>query len=172
MTVAFEADPVATAVARHMNSAPLVSGGVREWIGSATALLKLLNADASAQTQRTRTWPKAPNALAKYLKSRAAPALRTAGITVSDNREGHAGDRKLVLQQAVSSVSTPPAVPPQAQTAAYSADSTRPHQPSVTVSPSRNRQPPVPAQATDTLGEVGPADDADDADESEREEVL
>jgi DNA polymerase-1 len=68
------------------------------WEGSATALLALLNEQATDTARRGRKWPGSPAALSGQLR-RLAPALRGVGITLERDRQGHQGDRKLIVRQ-------------------------------------------------------------------------
>lgn len=73
-----EADLVAVEVQTFIESK-------RRWEGTASGLLDALNEKVSDSTSRAKEWPKAANALSGKLR-RAAPALRSEGITVADRK--------------------------------------------------------------------------------------
>jgi hypothetical protein len=81
-----EADSVAEAI--HRLATERWSDG---WEGTATELLKELEAAVSEGTRRQRRWPKGAGALSNRL-TRAAPGLRRLGVLVSKNKST---DRKI-----------------------------------------------------------------------------
>ncbi|MGE0545073.1 MAG: bifunctional DNA primase/polymerase [Dehalococcoidia bacterium] len=84
--VALEASPVAQAILTMMQNRV-------SWRGTATRLLTELSEIAGEHLRRSRTWPKAANALTNQLRGLKG-ALRTEGITVElDRREGTKGTR-------------------------------------------------------------------------------
>lgn len=86
---AFEADPVAMAVARLMTE----GDGRSIWEGTATLLLVELNMLVPDEVKRSRFWPTKVNALGSAIQ-RAAPLLRGKGIGVTHRR---AGDQRTIL---------------------------------------------------------------------------
>ena len=91
--LALEASPVAPAIIAFVERERL-------WTGTATELLKGLNAIAGDEIQKQQGWPKRGNALSGILK-RLAPNLRTAGVNFSRlNRSDSKGSRKIKLEQA------------------------------------------------------------------------
>jgi len=85
--VVIDADPVATALRRHMEARP-------EWTGTATDLLGALTPLVGEHVRRGRHWPASARGLSGQL-TRLAPALRRIGISVEHSRQGHAGTRTL-----------------------------------------------------------------------------
>jgi hypothetical protein len=71
---AMEADPVAVAVRD-------LALDERDWRGTVTGLLKILNKNVAEELQHHRAWPRAPNQLSNRLR-RAAPGLRRLGIRI------------------------------------------------------------------------------------------
>lgn len=86
---AFEADPVAMAIARLMQD----RDATRPWEGTATMLLSELNALVTEDMRRSRFWPTKVNALGAAV-SRAAPLLRGKGVEVTHRR---AGDQRTIV---------------------------------------------------------------------------
>jgi hypothetical protein len=97
-----EADVVASAVRSLM-------ARTSEWRGTAKYLLDRLKWFAGDDAARQRNWPQTPSILANRLR-RAAPSLRTIGIEISFEREGHEGKRivRITGDEASSSASTKP----------------------------------------------------------------
>jgi hypothetical protein len=94
-----------------------------EWKGKASELLDGLNAVATEQERRRRSWPKTPQHLSGALV-RLAPSLRQVGIEVVRDREGHKSSRYIeirTVEKAPSAASAASA--PSPETAGYSADS-------------------------------------------------
>ncbi|HKC63803.1 MAG TPA: DUF3854 domain-containing protein, partial [Pyrinomonadaceae bacterium] len=90
--LALEASPVVPAVIAFVEREKL-------WTGSATELLKELNALAGDEAQKQQGWPKRGNILSGILR-RLAPNLRNAGVGFSRlNRSGHKGSRQIQLEQ-------------------------------------------------------------------------
>lgn len=87
--VAIEALPIGPALLAFMEER-------NEWQGTATALLKELDAQVSDETRRDREWPKRANRLATQLR-RLAPNLRATGVWVGWGREGGSGQRLVIL---------------------------------------------------------------------------
>jgi hypothetical protein len=70
---------------------------VREWTGTATDLLKELDARADEKTRKLKSWPKTARTLGATVK-RLAPNLREAGLGVDlGNRTGRNRTRMIVL---------------------------------------------------------------------------
>lgn len=86
---ALEGDPVAMAI-RKLLQAPGHDG---EWSGTAQELLDKLNYRTDEDVKRSKTWPKAANALSRAM-NRLAPLLRVSGIEYRESEEGH--DRRKV----------------------------------------------------------------------------
>ena len=96
--LALEASPVASAIIAFVERERL-------WTGTATELLKGLNAIAGDEAQKQQGWPKRGNSLSGILK-RLAPNLRTAGVNFSRlSRSDTKGSRKIKLEQARNSSS-------------------------------------------------------------------
>jgi hypothetical protein len=74
-----EADPVAEAINEFARQA--YGWGERTWEGTMTALLEEIGRLVAEETRRERSWPKDATRLSGRLR-RAAPALRTKGITM------------------------------------------------------------------------------------------
>ena len=89
--IALEASPVAQAVLALLDAA---GGGV--WQGTATELLHALADHVEPETRRSPAWPKKADWLSKEL-DRLSDNLRAAGVTVTRERRGRAGQRVLVL---------------------------------------------------------------------------
>ena len=90
---ALEADPVAAAVMKWMDQR--TKHTLR---GTAEDLLERLGNVVSDDIKRSKSWPKAPNALSRRL-NRLAPLLREAGIEYSEEEEGHAKKKIKILQK-------------------------------------------------------------------------
>lgn len=100
--LALEADPVAVAVKA------LMSQEEGAWEGTASKLLALLAQFVPEQTQRTKSWPKAANALSNRLR-RAATFLRQTGIEVEWIKDPTAARKRLIrisTQKIVQTVQT------------------------------------------------------------------
>lgn len=69
------------------------------WVGTATELHKALDALVDDQVRRLRSWPKSGRAVSNALR-RIAANLRTVGIIVEREREGHGRDRTKVISRA------------------------------------------------------------------------
>ncbi|MCA1558439.1 MAG: hypothetical protein LC731_07870, partial [Acidobacteria bacterium] len=96
--LALEASPVAAAIIAFVERE-------KSWTGTATNLLKELNAFAGDEAQKQQGWPKRGNVLSGLLK-RLAPNLRAAGIEYARlSRTGQKGSRQLRLEQAGNSSS-------------------------------------------------------------------
>jgi hypothetical protein len=67
--------------------------------GTSGELLSLLNSLASANTRRSRLWPKAPNALSSVLR-RMVGSLRSTGIQIYFSRAEHQGRRIISMRSA------------------------------------------------------------------------
>jgi len=101
-----EADPVAEAIHRLVIEADPMADRARDegkrwsdwWEGTATELLKELEAAVSEGTRRQKRWPKGPGALSNRL-TRAAPGLRRLGILV--DKQG-SGARKIRICRQIS----------------------------------------------------------------------
>ena len=84
-----ESDAVATAVRS------LLTRQV-EWEGTATGLLKELNAAAAEVTRKAKEWPKTPRGMSGALR-RAAPSLRKLGYTVELDKRDPRRERDRVI---------------------------------------------------------------------------
>jgi hypothetical protein len=84
-----DADPVSAAAQKLVE-------GRGEWQGSATELLEALGTIAGEAITRGRSWPKTAHLLSGRL-DRAAPALRTAGISLERDRKKTA--RRIILRK-------------------------------------------------------------------------
>ena len=71
---------------------------VREWSGTATALLKDLGFYADDDIKRSRAWPGGPQALSRKMR-RLAPALRAAGYEYLEGEEGHSKKKVKILRR-------------------------------------------------------------------------
>jgi hypothetical protein len=95
-----DTDPVTTCVRQLVSERG-------SWAGSATDLLRV--GERTRRTSDNTGWPKNPRALAGHLR-RAQTFLRTAGIDITFNREGRAGNRviriRTSLENTVSTVSS------------------------------------------------------------------
>jgi hypothetical protein len=60
--------------------------GFSSWLGTPSALLKLLNENTDEKIQRSKSWPREPNHLIRKL-NKSAPQLRTRGITFKQIRK-------------------------------------------------------------------------------------
>jgi len=78
---------------------PLLEVARAGFSGTASELLLLLSKLASDTSQRSRRWPKAPNALSNVLR-RMAGTLRSTGIEIHFNREDHQGRRTISVKSA------------------------------------------------------------------------
>ena len=92
--LSLEADVVATAVRTHMADR-------EEWRGTPSELHEALKEYVSETTQKSKTWPKAPNKLSGRLK-RAATFLRAVGIHVEIGWGKNKG-REVVLRRVAQS---------------------------------------------------------------------
>jgi len=88
-SVAIEALPVGPALLEFMRER-------EQWEGTATTLLKALEAVATEEIRRTKEWPKQANRLSNQLR-RLAPNLRRAGIWVGYDRTPGSGQRGITL---------------------------------------------------------------------------
>ena len=79
-----EADPVAEAIIEFARQA--YSWKDRSWKGTKTQLLETIGKLVADETRREKTWPKDGARLSGRLR-RAAPALRSRGITMRSSRE-------------------------------------------------------------------------------------
>ena len=86
----------------------------RNWEGTATDLLAILNGRVPEEIQRRKYWPKTPAKLSGALR-RAAPGMRRVGVTVTFWREpgGTDGERRRMIgiSRTGTGVPTVPAVP-------------------------------------------------------------
>jgi hypothetical protein len=98
--LALEASPVAAAIIAFVERE-------ESWTGSATELLKELNALAGDEAQRQQGWPKRGNVLSGALK-RLASNLRATGINFSRMRSaGQKGSRLIQLEKICNQSSEP-----------------------------------------------------------------
>jgi hypothetical protein len=68
----------------------------RSWNGTATQLLKNLNAVTSEDSRHSREWPKEVRSLGNKLRRLAAP-LRSAGIDIAFSQTGHTKARIITI---------------------------------------------------------------------------
>jgi hypothetical protein len=85
-----DSDPISACV-RHMMA------GRRIWTGTASDLLDAAEAFTQNAPAWSPSWPKTPRALAGRLR-RSQAFLRTLGIQVAFNREGHGGNRTITMK--------------------------------------------------------------------------
>ncbi len=79
------------------------------WTGTATQLLSALNEQTAFEIKNDRAWPKDGARLSTRLK-RVQPALRRAGIEVTNAKEGHSRVRKIEIAGNRQTASAPSAV--------------------------------------------------------------
>jgi len=94
------------AIASVLEDSPVGVGVMRlmsardSWSGTATELLEALNGVVSEKIQKSKRWPKRPNALSNAIR-RVSPSLRENGISVAaDERTDHGQPRKIVISKA------------------------------------------------------------------------
>ena len=92
--IVLDTDPVAMALRQHMESRT-------ETATTATELLAALGALVSDHVRRSRQWPLNGRALSGQL-TRLSPALRRAGISISNSRQGHTGARLIHITREAS----------------------------------------------------------------------
>jgi hypothetical protein len=89
--IVLEADRVAMALRSHMDTRT-------ETTTTSTELLAALSASVSESTRRSKDWPPNPRALSGRLR-RLAPALRSIGIVMRFEREGHDRRRLITIEK-------------------------------------------------------------------------
>jgi phage/plasmid primase-like uncharacterized protein len=129
-----EADPVAMAVKT------LLEKLAKPWIGTATELLTVLNAEVGDQTTRSKTWPGTAKVLSSLLR-RAAPILRRIGIN-ADFGDGKKRPRVITI-----SFMPPAATPEPEPTSAVATEGFSPSGPSAASEPTSNHS---------SVNELGP----------------
>jgi hypothetical protein len=92
-------EPLVDAIEALLNDTR-ADGAAKEWSGTATELLKVLDFYADDAIKRTKAWPGGPQVLSKKMR-RLAPALRSAGIEYSEGEEGHGKKKVKTLRQPV-----------------------------------------------------------------------
>ena len=88
-TVAFEADPLALAIRRMIDTNH--PGG---WEGTPSELLEELSKRVDEPTRRSRLWPQTASAMGSRMR-RVAPSLRSQGYEV---QFGHSGNRYIFIR--------------------------------------------------------------------------
>jgi len=111
-------DPVASSIRTFMENR-------KEWEGTATELLSLLNEQIGEAASKQKGWPKASNALSGKL-TRAATFLRKAGINVVKSKSGN---RSITISKITDNTgkasSTPSISPARTKNQAFPADGSR-----------------------------------------------
>ncbi len=67
----------------------------KEWEGTSTELLQILNEKVGDKTSRSKSWPKEPSHLIRKL-NKAEPQLRSRGVTIEHNRKWNKRTIKLI----------------------------------------------------------------------------
>lgn len=92
-TTALDDSPLSEAVIKLLDAQPKPL-----WSGRASELLEELRRQASEQTLRDKSWPKAPNTLTNKLR-RLEPSLRAVGIECRESRTGRERARIITLEK-------------------------------------------------------------------------
>jgi hypothetical protein len=74
----------------------MVAARAEPWVGTATELLDLLNKQVDEPVRKQREWPTKPRGLTGMLR-RIAPNLRTAGVSITFDREPGGQRRRLIM---------------------------------------------------------------------------